>query len=530
MILRPWPALVLLLALGNGACHAGGGLSPDQVMSESVARAMLSRFGYGATPASLAAAETQTPRQYLTHSLQEGSRLPRQISETIGQLPIAQPLDDLWARLGPGGSERVAANANINDKPPAPSTAAGNNDTENTDPRKALRQEEHNIGNAAVQARLLSMANTDNPGHEALLSFWLNHFSIFAPKGLNKLLAWDYAQTLERALPQDSFKALLRASFRHPAMQVYLDNTQSTAPDSIAARMAARSGKQLGINENLARELLELHTLGIDGGYTQQDVQALARIITGAGIYAPNMNERGLLRAGAIREGLFLFDPRRHDSGEKYFLGQYFPAGHGLDEIDRALDLMALHPATARHLALKLARRFLADEPPPPLVDAMSQAYLKSDGRLSEMLWPLIRDPAFAASLAQPTKFKEPIDYVLSVARAACGDRPIDNGRLLAATLLDMGEAPFMHTTPNGYSSREADWLSPAALAKRLRLAMNVAAGRSKLSGEAACPIDLAQLGRLVGPLSAQTEQARTSLPAREQAALLLAAPEFMRR
>lgn len=503
-------AVALLFAFGAGVCRADGSLDLDRPMQEGVARAMLNRFGYGATPASLAEAVRQTPRQYLTHALRDGSRLPVQVSDGIAQLPIAQPLDATWARLGPGASGRA--------------------DRDAADARKTLQQEERRLGDAAVQARLLTMANADNQGHEALLSFWLNHFSIFAPKGLDKLLAWDYAQAIERAIAADSFKELLRASFRHPAMQLYLDNAQSTAPDSLAARTAARRGKQIGINENLARELLELHTLGVDGGYTQRDVQELARIITGAGIYSPRMDARNLERAGATRDGLFLFDPRRHDYGEKGFIGQRFAAGHGLDEIDRALDLMAMHPATARRLAAKLAQRFLADEPSPQLLAAMAAAYRRSDGRISAMLWPLVESPEFSASLVQPAKFKEPVDYVLSVARAACGDTPVDNGRLLAAAALDMGQAPFMHTTPDGYGTRESDWMSPAAVAKRVRLAMGVAGERVRLSADAPCIIDADALAKLAGPLSPQTEQARANLSQREQAALLLAAPEFMGR
>ncbi len=523
-------ALVVMVAL-SALPAFGAGFDAARPMDEPAARAMLNRFGYGATPSSLQAAMTQTPRQYLLHAIVDGSRLPAAVANQIALLPVSEPLESQWARLGPGGSARDSGM--------------------NEEARKALQQEENRYASAAVQARLLTMANADNLGHEALLSFWLNHFSIYAAKNFDKILAWDYVRSIELAMRADSFEALLRASFYHPAMQVYLDNAQSTATTSIAAEHAAGRGKQLGINENLAREMLELHTLGVNSGYAQSDVLALARIITGAGIYSPRMNDAMLMRAGAVRKGLFLFDPRRHDFAAKQFLGEQFPAGQGIAEIDRAIHLMVIHPATGRRIAEKLAQRFLADQPPPQLLDAMATAFRLSGGKISSTLLPLIESPAFAASLAQAGKYKEALDYVLSAARAACGDTPITNRRFLAAAVLDLGEAPLMHTTPDGYGSREADWLSPAAMAKRVRLAMGIAAerlpfaradddeigrlraleqNRDGLSRGDPCTVDASSLERLVGPLAPATAASAAGLSARERNALLLASPEFMRR
>ncbi len=500
-------------------------------MDEPTARAMLNRFGYGATPSSLSVAMTQSPRLYLLHAIVDRSRLPATVSNQIASLPVSQPLEAQWTRLGPGGTARdlgVGGEA-----------------------LKELQQEENRYASAAIQARLLTMANADNPGHEALLSFWLNHFSIYAPQNLDKILAWDYVRSIDLAMQADSFEALLRASFFHPAMQVYLDNAQSTAVSSIAAERAVDRGKKFGINENLARELLELHTLGVNSGYAQNDVLELARIITGAGMYSPRMNDAALLRAGAIRKGLFLFDPRRHDFGPKKFLGEQFPAGQGIAEIDRAIHLMVIHPATGRRIAEKLAQRFLNDQPPPEVLDAMTTGFRRSGGKISATLLPLLESPAFASSLFQPSKFKEPLDYVLSAARAACGDTPIINRQILAASVLDMGEAPLMHTAPDGYGSREADWLSPAAMAKRVRLAIGIASerlpfargnddevgrlraleqNREGLMQGDPCKIDSNSLERLIGPLSPATTASATGLPARERNAFLLASPEFMRR
>lgn len=523
--------LALLLAMFALKASASG-LDVDRKMGEATARAMLDRFGYGADPASLAAAMRETPRQYLMRAIQGMSSLPPEIDAEIGALPIARPLDSVWAKYGPGGSERNVGH--------------------DVDARKALQKTERAYLISAVQARMLSLANSDNQGHEALLSFWLNHFSIYGPKGVDKLLAWDYTRALERAMADDSFESLLRASFFHPAMQVYLDNSRSTAPDSMMARYAERRGKTLGVNENLAREVMELHTLGVGSGYTQQDVQELARIITGAGIYSPRMRQRALDRAGAIRNGLFLFDPRRHDFGEKTFLGRNFPAGQGLDEIDRALHMLAASPATARHISFQLAQRFLADDPPRDVVDAMARAYQRSGGRISATLIALLASPEFAASLDKPAKFKQPVDFIVSAARAACGGRPIGNGLLLAAAARDMGEAPYMHSTPDGYGARESDWLSPPAMAKRVRFAMGVAAGRIPLASAGpdddravdasmkrrrpywmkgvACVPDARTVAELVGPLSSATRSSERGLSGKQRIAFVLASPEFMRR
>lgn len=525
-------ALGLVLSVTSARAS---GLNLDQPMDEKIARSMLMRFGYGADGASLTAAMSTTPRQYLMQSISGTSTLPPDVSTQIATLPTARPIEAIWEDYGPGGRLRP--------------------DKDDAQARKAFQKTEHDYLEAASMTRLLKMANSDNPGHEALLSFWLNHFSVFGPKGYNRLLMADYTQALEQAMTADSFEALLRASFFHPAMQGYLDNAQSTAPDSKAAQSAQQHGKTLGINENLARELMELHTLGVDAGYTQQDVQELARIITGAGVYSPSMKAQALQRAGAIRNGLFLFDPRRHDYSAKTFLGQEFPSGHGLDEIDRALHLLALSPKTAHHIAFKLAQRFLSDTPSVSVINAMAQAYEHSGGRISATLLPMLASTEFSASLYPPEKFKEPLDYIVSVARIACSGQGIGNAMPLLNAARDMGAAPYMHTTPDGYGAREADWLSPPAMAKRTRFALGVATRRVPLAQPApmdataapenaamppspapnkpqglACTPDLAIVTHLIGTLSAATHSAEVDLPPQQRIGLYLASPEFMRR
>ncbi len=514
MHLRP---LLLLLALTTVSAVQAQTLNSalDSPLDHNTARSLLGRFGYGPTPDSIRLTAGLTPRQYLRRAIDKPSSYPISINNDIAALSASEPLSDIWSIYGFGASK----------------------DLKNTEEsRNEFTKAANRYFNEATQIRLLESANSDNQGHEVLLNFWLNHFSVHGQKGHNRFLALDYARNLEKAMAEDSFLALLRASFFHPAMQIYLDNNQSVAPNSTHGKSAAAKGKSIGLNENLARELLELHTLGVDGGYSQQDIIALARIISGAGVY--NVQHPQVVSApGALRLGAFHFNPARHDFSEKQLLGQAFPAGQGLAEIDEALRQLASHPATANHIAGKLARRFLADEPPADVLNAMTVAFLRSGGKISETLYPLLDSPAFAESLRRPGKFKEPIDYLLSAARAACAGQPIGNAQYLLAAANDLAQAPFMRTTPDGYGSQQKDWLSAAAMAKRIRLARNIgevrvalAAAPTPTSKAISCRPQPEILQQLMPPLSDSSRAALAGLSLNEEITVLLASPEFMHR
>ena len=496
----------------------------DVQMEEPTARAMLHRFGYGIDSVTLRAAIGTSPRQYIRRAIETKPVYPAAINQHTASLPSAQSLDILWPRYGPGGTEKMI-----------PQTA------QNTESGKPARAQREIVGRqileAAVETRLLQTANSDNPGHEVLLNFWLNHFSVHGLKTINKFLVADYVETLRQAMYQDSFLALLRASFLHPAMQIYLDNARSTAPNSRMGQNASQRGKMAGLNENLARELLELHTLGINSGYTQADIQALARIITGAGVLNNQMQQQGLTVAGAERIGYFLFDPRRHDFEVKTLLGTNYPAGQGFKEIERALEQLTQHPATSNHIAGKLARRFLADEPPPKLVKAMADGFRRSKGKISDTLLPLLNSREFAESLEHPNKFKEPLDYLISATRATCYGQNIGNGKLLLRSATDLEQAPFMRTTPDGYGSQQKDWLSAPAMAKRVRIAQGLASGKLPIGGAleagretAFCRPTPENIRRAVGPLSDKTKSALKGLNPQDEMTALLASPEFMNR
>jgi uncharacterized protein (DUF1800 family) len=300
---------------------------------------------------------------------------------------------------------------------------------------------------------------------------------------------------------------MLGAVIRHPAMLSYLDNLLSFGPNSRAGRTTGR-----GLNENLARELLELHTLDVDGGYNQADVTELAKILTGWSIG----------RAKSDEAGTFVFHDVAHEPGPKTLLGVRFEEA-GIEEGERALDLLAAHPATARHVATKLARHFVADEPPADAVAHLESVFRDSGGDLAAVSRALLAlDAAWAEPLA---KVKTPIEFTVSALRALGGNREIEAKKLLGSLRL-MGQVPFNAPSPAGWPDRASDWASPQALMERAEWSMTVAQ-------KAAGAVDPALLlAGTIGPVAPEdTKIAITRAPDRIEAiAMLLASPEFQRR
>lgn len=383
-----------------------------------------------------------------------------------------------------------------------------------TEGGKTARQMFHRqMADEAGTARLLPALASPRQLQEVMIDFWFNHFNVFQGKGLDHVLVANYEREAIRPFALGRFRDLLGATAHHPAMLFYLDNWLSTAA---SAPIEGRQGgqKAAGLNENYARELMELHTLGVDGGYSQQDVTELARIFTGW-TFDPRASAAG---------SLFRFAPRRHDYGSKQWLG-YRVAGRGQEEGEWALDILANHPATARHIAFKLARHFVSDAPPPALVERLTRRYLETGGDIRAILATLFASPEFRDPASYGVKFKDPYRYLLSSLRAT--GQPVDDVRLLLGALRQQGMPLHGCPTPDGYKDTEAAWLNPDATTRRVTFATALASGRLPLP--AAAPVDEARLMGTLGPmLSERTRDIirQSELPLRS--ALILGSPDFM--
>jgi uncharacterized protein (DUF1800 family) len=367
-----------------------------------------------------------------------------------------------------------------------------------------------------VTARLQHAVSTERPFLERLTQFWANHFAISIDKLFIAGLAGSFEREAIRPHVLGHFSDMLLAVETHPAMQLYLDNYLSVGPHSPAAQRRVRREKpRIGINENLAREILELHTLGVGGGYTQQDVTTFAEVISGWSI----AGERG--RFGGGDPGRFLFRPELHEPGSQVMLGRRYTQ-EGFAQGVAVLRDLAAHPATAQFVATKLTRHFIADEPPPRAVAQLADAFTRTGGHLPSVYAALI--DAREAWLEPLAKYKSPADYVVSCFRGL--SVPVEADRVALAPFEVLGQRTWQPGSPAGWPDRSADWDGASGLLKRIRWADAVGA---RLGNRR----DALQLApQLLGAnLSAATGEAVMHASSAAQAlTLLLASPEFMRR
>ena len=296
---------------------------------------------------------------------------------------------------------------------------------------------------------------------EVMTDFWVNHFNVFFGKGFDRFLLPDYVEHTIRPLALGRFADLLRATAQSPAMMVYLDNWQSVAAGSTWRGAPAR--RPQGINENYARELLELHTLGVEGGYTQQDVIAVARIFTGWSIERPQQGSA------------FRFYPRVHDRGEKVVMGVRYPAGRDMDEGLQLLAWLADNPGTVRHVSRRLCGRFVSDQPPEGCVDDAAAAWQRTHGDMREVLRAIFHGSDFWAAENVRAKVKSPLEFVISAVRAVQADP--DTTPRLAQLVARLGQPLYLHVAPDGYPERQDDWVNGGALLNRMNAGIALAAG-----------------------------------------------------
>lgn len=336
----------------------------------------------------------------------------------------------------------------------------------NADARQ-VRQERQTLLSDLNQAKLYRAIYSDRQLEEVLTDFWFNHFNVDVNKGADHYLVSTYERDSIRPHVLGKFRDLLGATANSPAMMFYLDNWQSIAPNSLPVAFARRpqaKKRPEGLNENYARELMELHTLGVDGGYTQQDVTEVARCFTGWSIDRPYLG------------GPFIYRDRVHDKGEKVVLGVRIPAGGGKNDGERVLDILARHPSTARHISRELAQRFVADDPPPALIDRMVKTFQDSDGDIRAVLETMFDSPEFFSQGAYRAKIKSPFEMVVSAARATGAN--VDAAMPLANQLVSLGQPLYRKLEPTGYSNANEEWVSSSALLGRMNFALQFAQDR----------------------------------------------------
>lgn len=399
--------------------------------------------------------------------------------------------------------------------------------------RKAFQQRMNDLMRQAQTRSLLRDLYSRNQLKEQMTWFWFNHFNVHAQKGDIRALIGDYEDRIrDHALGK--FRDLLLATVVHPAMLQYLDNAQNAAGH---------------INENYAREIMELHTLGVGSGYSQQDVQELARVLTGLGVNLSGQVPRGRFYGDprfdfvddANHIALTVFDPRKHDFGDKHFLGTTI-RGRGIDEIGTAVAILAVEPPTAHYVSKQLAEYFCCDQPSEALIHAMTATWRRSDGDIAEVLQTLFASDEFRQSLGR--KFKDPIHYAVSAVRATYGSQAIVSAQPILNWLNRMGEPLYGHETPDGYALTTAGWSGPGEMETRFEIAQQIGAGARNLFKPDDAPPN-APPPAMPPPMLQQTAYYTALTPALSQNTataiaqgksqvdrnmLFLSSPEFMRR
>ncbi len=411
----------------------------------------LGRVTFGIDSATLARFEQIGRRRFLDEQLAgRDDRLPAPIAGEIAQLEVTRTPSTTLIAEARAERERIKAL-------PAgdPQVVA----------RKALQQRGSQLAYQAARVELLRAVYSPAQLKEQMTWFWLNHFNVYQQKAAERWLVGDYAEHAIRPHALGHFRDLVMATLTHPAMLQYLDNAQNA------------NGH---INENYARELMELHTLGVNAGYTQADVQALAHILTGVGI---DLNDRTPRlkpewQAQVRHDGLFEFNPARHDFGDKVLLGHTIK-GSGFSEIEQAVDLIVRQPACAQFISRELATYFVADQPPAALVERMAKTFEHTDGDIAAVLRTLFESRELAASLGH--KFKDPMQFVVSSVRLAYDGRPIANTHPLVNWLYGLGEPLFGRLTPDGYPLVASAWSSSGQLSRRLDIARAIGSGNAAL-------------------------------------------------
>jgi uncharacterized protein (DUF1800 family) len=574
--MRKIVALVLLVVLAQPLVFAQKRAKTQSLTEEQRIVHVLNRLGFGARPGDVERVKAMGVEKYIEQQLH-----PEKLADTLAENKVrdlsvinmataelyekypqpGQLLRQLQARGKlPEEMSPEAPKNNQNPNPPA-------NPLDNEKNRQMIQeyyrenglQRPQRIIDELQASRILRAVYSERQLQEVMVDFWTNHFNVFAGKGADRWLLPAYDRDTIRPNAMGKFSTLLQATAQSPAMLFYLDNFQSVSPNANQRRggpfQQLRPQQQQqpqqpqrqrrGINENYARELMELHTLGVDGGYTQKDVQEVARCFTGWTIFQPRGGAAAVnaMAGGEGRRnaGTFFFNARAHDDGEKTVLGHKIPAGGGMKDGLMVLDILAHHPSTAKFIATKLVRHFVSDTPPEGLVDRVAATFTKSDGDIRETLKAIFVSKEFNSTEAYRVKIKRPFELVVSAIRTLGADT--NGGPGTHQWIARMGEPLYGFQTPNGYSDAAESWVNTGGLLERMNFGLALANNRvqgttvslAKTSGEQAKVMDEYLKTILAGEISAATREAllkqlEPADPVTKVVGLILGTPEFQRQ
>jgi uncharacterized protein (DUF1800 family) len=445
---------------------SGIALPTSRLTEEQRILHVLNRLGYGPRPGDVERVRRMGIAAYIVSQLSPEGLPDVGVEQALGDYPILRTASAQLVREYPEPSNEVRQKL-----------AAGQMTPQETMEVFPPQRRPYAITAQMQAAKLTRAVLSERQLHEVMVDFWFNHFNVYALKGAIRWMVPAYEREAIRPHALGSFKDLLLATARHPAMLFYLDNWVSTRAGFILPA-GPEKGRKLGLNENYAREIMELHTLGVDGGYTQQDVIEVARCFTGWTINQP--------QAG----GGFVFRPLAHDPGPKRVLGHVIPAGGGEQDGLQVIEILVHHPATARFIATKLVRRFVADDPPPALVERAAATFQRTNGNIRAVLLTIFTAPEFWSAEAYRAKIKTPMEVVASAVRALDGhlappgagaERFQGGGFVLAREVAKLGEPLYEAQPPTGYPDQAEFWVNAGALLSRMNFALGL--GHNRLRG-----------------------------------------------
>ena len=553
--MRSWPAFrclapIVLIAAATAAplaAHKPKSAVPASPDDKTIVH-VLNRIGFGARPGDVDRVRRMGLQTYIDQQLH-----PEKIADgaLAAHLTGFETLDKSSRDIAENYFE-PAVRARQQAKAANGTASADDGKPMRTPEQMAALQKERQVVQELSEQKILRAAYSDRQLEEVMTDFWFNHFNVFAGKGATPIYLTEYERDVIRPHALGKFRDLLGATAKSPAMLFYLDNWQSADPHATdvqqLTRQRAAMRRQMnprrpgmlfppqqmpanpqqprqkrGLNENYGRELMELHTLGVDGGYTQQDVIEVARCFTGWTIRQPRQG------------GGFVFEPRIHDDGKKLVLGHVI-AGGGEHDGEAVLDILARHPSTARFISTKLVRRFVSDNPPQSLVDRAAARFRATDGDIREVVRTIVTSPEFFAATTYRAKVKTPFEFVVSTLRATGSS--VQNATPIALAIRQLGEPLYMCQPPTGYADKAEAWVNTGSLLNRMNFALALVGGRMRGVRPDGLALDSTGASRdqliggvLAGDVSASTSQTiGKAQDPRQAAALILGSPEFQRK